>query len=456
MKKDGHNMNKYQYSDTEKELNKVFVKQNNDLSSLNIRHSNMVRKTEDNIAETEQLLQSAGISLPAETPSSQFVRQPKAKLNLRSWEDISNEASTLITYDAQITDIFTPEELKANEAYINCLYNEFKTLHQLDAMDYAIAGVAGVLSAIVDIFLVGIPTKTVDGIKAGPLSNYINGLFDKALPPEKIRELEKLAKVPYDATDNRNTSIPVEGLSAYFHRLHSLGHDPILGFIVGVLDVLRGTMTTIDKNGKIVVQVMEVYADRKESNLFSAIAKVFAHMKSDVNTAMGLPVPLMGLFELFQFGEIGEEKLSVAEIVRGMYGEGYDFKHFCSMSVPVMIIEVIVRISYCIKRMKEGHSFKESIPVGNHEKKPKLATMLWIAHSASTAINAGKVVITRNPLAINYPQWLAFAGYSIKQLKWVLVKKPKLRNKYVQGFINEEWENLNLILEETWQEETYF
>jgi hypothetical protein len=77
--------------------------------------------------------------------------------------------------------------------------------------------------------------------------------------------------------------------------------------------------------------------------------------------------------------------------------------------------------------------------------------MLWIAHSVSTAANAGKILFTKNPLAINYPQWISFAKYSIKQLKWVLHDKPELRYKYVQGFIDEEWQDINGTLEKTWK-----
>lgn len=39
-------------------------------------------------------------------------------------------------------------------------------------------------------------------------------------------------------------------------------------------------------------------------------------MKSDVNTSMGLPVPMMTLFNKFQFGSIGEEDLTIAEVAR--------------------------------------------------------------------------------------------------------------------------------------------
>lgn len=212
----------------------------------------------------------------------------------------------------------------------------------------------------------------------------------------------------------------------------------MLGLLFGVMDILTGRMTTIDKTGKIVSQVMENYADRKESDVFAAIAKQIIHFKSDITTSMGLPAPMMALFNLLQFGSIGEEEQTIAEIVQGMYFEGYDFIHFCSMSIPVMITEVVIRLGYGIKRIKEGNTIKESIPFShNREKHPKLPTMLFIGHSAATAINTGKVYFTKNPMAINYPQWIAFAKYSYSQLKWVLIEKPELRDSYVSGKINE-------------------
>ena len=64
--------------------------------------------------------------------------------------------------------------------------------------------------------------------------------------------------------------------------------------------------------------------------------------------------------------------------------------------------------------------------------------MLFIGHSAATAVNAGKVYFTQNPMAINYPQWIAFAKYSYKQLKWVLLEKPAARDAYVRGILNEQ------------------
>ena len=38
----------------------------------------------------------------------------------------------------------------------------------------------------------------------------------------------------------------------------------------------------------------------------------------------------MSLFDFLQFGKIGADDQTIAEIVQGMYFEGYDFIHFCS------------------------------------------------------------------------------------------------------------------------------
>ena len=140
-----------------------------------------------------------------------------------------------------------------------------------------------------------------------------------------------------------------------------------------------------------------------------------------------------------------------------MYYDGYDLL-FLSSSIPVVIIELGVRISYAFKRIGEGHSIKESIPITtNREKRPKLGTMLFTAHTIASAVNAGKVVVATNTgvtnpfLAINYPQWLAFVKTSFQQLKWVLLEKPEMRHKYVMGLIEEEQKYLYDDIDDLWE-----
>lgn len=430
-------MSKYKYTELEQQINNVLVHQDKELSKITFPGTEGI---DENIRQSEVLLRSLGVQIPDR--SNLVVEEPVQKVMVvPSWQSLCEEAEAAVGNQCVLEDLFTADELQANEKAILALNEEYNQLHRLDKYDIAISAAAGLLAAAVDIIMIGIPQKTPEGLKGGVLANYVREYFDKKYPEAEMEKLanSKVSKVPYDAQDNRNTVVNVEGLSTYYHRLLSLGHDPLLGLVIGVADIMTGRMTTIDKTGKIVSQVISEYADRTEKDIFLAIAKQITHFKSDITTSMGLPAPLMGLFNLLQFGSIGDEDQTIAEIVQGMYYEGYDFVHFCTLSIPVIIAEVVTRLGYAIKRIKEGHQIKKSIPLStNHEKHPKLGTMLFIGHSAATAVNAGKVYFTKNPMAINYPQWLAFGKYSYQQLKWVLIEKPEARDAYVRGILDDQ------------------
>ena len=437
----------------EQEINKVLVHHDMMLKQIQEQRK-QVSQFDTSVAE--KILKSRGYDLPQSKDSVALLNKRRVVV-VRPWNEILEEADKFVVGEGEIESIFTEEELQRNKAAVRLMNEEFNQIHHLDKVDVAIGALAGMVGAAVDILMVGIPKKTPEGLKAGPLSNYIRDYFDRKFPEEEMQKLanSKESKVPFDAQDNRHTTIRVEGLSAYYHRLLQLGHDPVLGFVFGVADILTGRMTTIDKKGKVVSQVMENYADRKETEIFMALAKQIAHFKSDVTTSMGLPAPFMSMFNLLQFGNIGEYDQTIAEIVQGMYYEGYDFIHFCSMSVPAMLVEVIVRIGYAFKRINEGHTIKDSIPVSlNREKHPKLATMLFLGHSAATAVNAGKVAFTENPMAINYAQWIAFTKYSYSQLKWVIIEKPAMKDAYVTGKIYEELKEVFDEVDNTFEEYT--
>ena len=438
---------------TEQEINKVIIHHDMMLKEIQNQRENAPKF---DASAAEEILRSRGYDLPQKKRTTVSLAKRRAVV-IRPWNEVFAEADRFVSGECDIKSIFTEEELQQNTEAIHLMNIEFNQIHRLDKVDVAIGALAGMVGSAVDTLMVGIPQKTSEGLKAGPLSNYIRDYFDRKFPEEEMQKLanSKESKVPFDAQDNRHTTIRVEGLSAYYHRLLQLGHDPVLGFVFGVADILTGRMTTIDKNGKVVSQVMENYAERKETEIFKALAKQIAHFKSDVTTSMGLPVPFMSLFNLLQFGNIGEYDQTIAEIVQGMYYEGYDFIHFCSMSIPTMLVEVIVRMGYAFKRISEGYSIKDSIPVSlNREKHPKLATMLFLGHSAATAVNAGKVTFSENPMAINYPQWIDFTKYSYSQLKWAVMEKPSMREAYVSGKIYEEMQKVFDEVENTFEEYT--
>ena len=215
-------MSKYEYSKAEQQLSNVLNYQAAELK--NIQRPDM-SAVENRISESEKLLSSLGY--PLNNISKILCEEPRKMLSVPTWEDLCAEAVRTAGNSTTLESLFTDEELRNNELAIKMLDEEYNAVHRLDKNDVTISIVAGLLGAVIDILLVGIPQKTSDGLKAGPLSNYVRSWFDKKFPEEEMEKLanSKVSKVPYDAQDNRNTIEYINGLSAYYHRLLSLGHD---------------------------------------------------------------------------------------------------------------------------------------------------------------------------------------------------------------------------------------
>ena len=101
------------------------------------------------------------------------------------------------------------EEIEQNKIAIKQLNEEYNQIHRLDRNDIAISAAAGLLAAVTDILMIGIPQKTPEGLKGGVLANYVRDYFDKKYLEQEMSILanSSVSKVPYDAQDNRDTSI---------------------------------------------------------------------------------------------------------------------------------------------------------------------------------------------------------------------------------------------------------
>ncbi len=448
----GDGYEKIDVTGNDAELQKVIFHQHRKLDELVDSSKQVKQQVDSTISSSEALLRSLGKSLPERRRLIQLDKKPVAQL--RSWQEITTEGEAAIPDKVAITDLLSNQEIVSVEQQLMRLRDEFDLQHKLDRLDYGIAGIAGVLASLVDIFLVKMPTtKELLGgssSQGGTLSDFFKNHLRNKFTGQEIRELEENNWVPYDASTSKNLTEYVTGLGPRSHRFHSIGHDPILGFIFGVKDIICGTMTTIDSKGKFVTQTIS--GAPVGMSLFDALGRQIGHLKSDIGTPAGLPVPFMSLLGLIQVGSFGEKGRTVGELARTMYAQGYDFGHFLAMSIPVLIIEVIVRTFYFLKRLSEGHGFMQSIPINvpGEPHKPKLQTMLFMAHTIATAANAGKVTFTSNPLAINFPQWIWFFKSAMQQLKWVAWTKEEERFAYVQKKLDCDWENVNDNLLAEW------
>jgi len=329
---------------------------------------------------------------------------------------------------------------------------ELDWFSSFDRYDLALSVATGVIAGVVDVLLVGVPAHPgfmgSSKSEGGWLSNQMKEKTASLFPPEKIKELERAYKVSYDASTNSTLNVAVDGLGPGTHRFQSLGHDPLLGFIFGVRDILTGEFSGISKTGHLIVQQVTdplLHGEQLFARILEAMKTQFGHLASDVATSRGLPVPLMPLLQFFQFGKIGNQEYTIGEVVRQMYRSGYDFRHFMASSIPVMITEVIIRLGCFIRSIQAGKTLGESIPSASSI---TLRRQLLIAHSVATLINAGKVYVTQNPLAISWPQALAFLRYVMPELAFLMYGKEVARAKMVEDEILNEYHSINGELNE--------
>ena len=408
-----------------------------------------IEKADVIIAESREIL--ARYRKP-EQPNSNKTALDTPPIVIRSFEEILVEANKSDPSPATIEDLLSPDEIKRVVNRLDSMRENFRFIHRMDGIDYAIAGCAGLLGALVDIFLIQMPKAPgllgSQGTKGGPLANWIRERVNASIPPDRQTWLEGRFQVPYDAPVSTNLLQKIEGLSPRTHRLHSLGHDPLLSWIFGTADIMGSKMTAIDKYGNVISQAVAGTSDPTEMGmtLFASLYRVLGHLLSDVSTKAGLPVPLasLALFAQQKHGILGER--SPAEIARAMYAKNYDFRHFLAMSTTPLLIECIVRIGYFWKEVASGKDWTDALPVQSPggPRTPRLHSMLFTAHAIAAAANAGKIAVQGGftpvgLLSLNYPQWIVLGRYSVSQAIWLSYSKPKEEIELVQSVLNEEW-----------------
>lgn len=296
-----------------------------------------------------------------------------------------------------------------------------------DKSDYAIVILAGFVATLLDVLVVRIP---MDGAflgkmqKGSPLTKWLRE-NSAAVHEDYLERFEKVAKVPYDLS----VGDAVDGLRPKVHRLMSPGHDPVLGFIFGVIDIMSGTGTYIDKNGDLI----RLATSMSPESLTTAFLKVFLHLLSDVGTRAGIQPPFFTLLQLvkakspFVLGPSGQ-KVSWTDVARYMYAHGYDLRHFATMGIVPASVEMIVRGWWLCKSYENGEKPELA--------KARLTSMLMLAHTMAASGNLIKtgVIFGMNPLALNWAQMLALFPVT---LAWV--RESLKRDRAIRSNLDAEW-----------------
>jgi hypothetical protein len=387
--------------------------------------------------------------------SSELVR-----ISYRGWDDFVRQTRTFaLTHGL---DPLAPFDTFLIEEDLERLREgSYQSSLRWDRWDYFFVYGSGMLAALTDFLLVRIPKMMVGGQYAGQEASPLTEWFkqydtrpghSEGWLAEWARMLEECCKTPYDrqaaVLDDELAQIP--GVTAKSHRLQTLGHDPVLGFVFGVLDILRGTVTAFSYDhlagahryveGKVFSPLAAADMDERITRLIEAILRHIGHLISDVGTPMGLPAPLMTLFQVLNVGAFGEKDRTVGQVARWMYLNGYDLRHFVASGVTPAVIEIVLRAFLMLRHYSEQGEVKLALA-----QSPKYRSMLLAAHGVAATTNAGKVALYQgNPLAINQAEWMALLRYLFPHMKYWMFDRQRLKLEHMARINEASWNELAL------------
>jgi len=361
---------------------------------------------------TEATTQSRAVNNKLKDLNSDISEMYKDIENLSGQLGISLEM-TRISESENFSDEFEQFNIDFDEIYKEA-YKETRLsvprLPKLSKQDLLVSVGIGLVVTLFDFFLVGTPHKGHSKNTGSPLTDLMRRAGttkDGKLHPV-LKWLENKCKVPYDVS-----LVPGEGVAPFNHRLKSLGHDPILGLLFAVLDIINGTFTYIDNTGclRIVKQTEET------SNILMAIIYYFGHLISDICTSAGIPIPGWCLSQFFV--DEGKAGISIATLFEEMYREGYDLRHLVSMTSSVKLGEFLFWIYHSFQYGKFVADMNEPLYQREFDESKynlKKEKMLFIVNATAVSGNIVKFVLppsNGNPLSLNLPQWISMIRVTI-------------------------------------------
>lgn len=306
-----------------------------------------------------------------------------------------------------------------------------------DKYDYLIAASCGVISGLVDAFLVGSPGQSVFGNWTDAqidkcVMNFakMNGWADNGKSASAIGFLENKFRVNYDQRHSGDVG-GMFNMSAKNHHMKSLAHSPSpIGLFFSVLNQFTGTSTFV-ANGQLVTisADYELIGGNFISKLFCGVANWFGHLMSDIagssgaaGRGTGIVMPFYELLNFCKFGNFnpGGARMDLAQLATRAFEQGYDMRFGLTMAIPVVLCDLSIRLIWALRHyFGYKKPLNECIPNDQHD---DLRVMLLVGNGALCLVD-GIDAIARsggNPLAafmrLNIVAWFRFVMLAVKEL----------------------------------------
>ena len=340
----------------------------------------------------------------------------------------------------------TEERLAFIDDKVSELNSEIDILtNHANDIDYTIAVASGLLTGLLDSFFGEdikkltdnkINSKVIGGAKEEKIKKSIERAQEQAkrknlqLTSEQIKSIRESVEkqfTPNDSSDEESKRILTKAIrylennkesstdkiwnfkgskiTPESHHLDDLSHHAsIVGLVASILTQFTRKGYFSDKHGsnfpiKIDEKKGDLIGENIPAKFVCGVSNWFWHLMSDVagtnknpGAGRGIPGPLMSLFKTASSLPILKE-IKLPEIANKIFEEArFDFRKEISSSIPVLLNDIIVRISFFVRRLiielKGKDSFREvnwknTLPFRNRT----IVRMLTIASGTFIAVD---------------------------------------------------------------------
>lgn len=459
-------MGRYSYTEEEQKLLKVMkMNQEDSLSLLNDSEMSKVRSDADGaIANSMRLLERMGHkpNLPTEIHNKSEV-----KAEIRDFDAIAKEAEERYgELEIEIEDILTSAEMQAAYNNLDKINKEFSSRTSIiNKTDLIFLAVATALQTAKTLIMPTIGKKLSYGEKFDGSTRLAHN--DKSIEKAHIKANDKFRDkyiekhgtgkwiellyqpVPYDVTrGSGNINFNMEGK---YHRMHTLGHDPIMGWIFGTANILTDTISLrnmqtfrVTRNPMVItpniVMLPSLFLESKEMmdadflNLPAALFAQYRHLKSDEFTKCGLPVPLVSTFDPEFAGSLYKSQYDTLCLARDVKIIGTSF----TVSALIdMIIGLVHGLFYNANKEKNRTLYEV-----------RTRKILLISSSIASASSIICAYITKNPKNLDLGTLLFTATKLFRDVRFFArVKQEFIENEFNKQ-MQAELEGIDKMLED--------
>lgn len=441
-------MGKYTYTDEEKDLNKVLKINKNESFSLEKRCSYQINRVDESINSSEVLLRSLGYNLPNKTVSKKEKTLSAEIQEIKPYKDLVRKANVEIQNDIELEDLLSEKEFQDAYKRLDAIHEEFSHKTSIvNKTDLMFLGIATALQTTKSLLFGQIAKKFDYGNSFNSDDRLAHD--DKSIEKEHHRANDEFKEKhekhghgywmnilyqtpPYDITKgspaiNRN-------MEGGYHRIHTLGHDPILGWIFGTANILTDTITFEDfKSNRVIrkpkmmitpesVSFTKLFSESFEMckadslNLPTAIFAEGCHLKSDEFTKLGLPVPILEAINPDVASKLNKSNYDALCFSR-------DLKIVGASTGVSIFIDLIIGLVH-------GLFNKEKINKDLYEVRTR--KILLISNSIASTSNIIQTVITNNPKNLDLGGLLVTLSHLFMDLRFI----SRIKEEFIRQELN--------------------